>query len=105
MIRRAFLGLFGAMVAAPLAGAAPPSDDDAPVISETSGKPLKRVERWEADADGYGWVRVRMKQLKVGDRVRMDDHVGEFRVMQEPYFDAASKDYSCTAETWKDSQK
>lgn len=101
MLRRAFLSMFGVLAAAPTLIAASESGSvqaDAEKISETSGKPLKRVERW--DVEKGEWVRVRMKNLAVGDRVRMDDATGEFRVTQSPNYDPESKVCGCQAERW-----
>jgi hypothetical protein len=68
MLRREFMAAGVALLAG--AGAATPA----------AGPKLRAIERREGDR----WVRVRMAELRVGDRFRMEELPFEYRVTEPP---------------------
>jgi hypothetical protein len=100
MFRRAFLSAVGALALAPLVKLSAKEPEKFPVNCEGSGKPLRRIERW--DGTQGEWVRVRMRELKVGNCIRTNDWPDKWRVVEEAAYDPSVKEYACQVQTWTD---
>lgn len=71
MRRRDFMAAVGVGLLGATASASLPKPEPVP--------PLRKVERW----DGTRWVRIRLKESRKGDRIRVEE-VGECDVAEDP---------------------